>query len=288
MARSRNIKPGFFTNDVLGELPPLARLLFAGLWTICDREGRCEDRPKKIKAEVLPYDNCDADELLTMLEASGFIARYFAQGQRVIQVLTWDKHQNPHVKEGKSTLPALDMSGASTVQVPDKEQPSPERAGLIPDSGFLIPDSSTSVANATDAPSASELTRAELWAAGKSLLSEQGMPVKQCGTFVGKLVKDYGEVVVVEAVRTAVVMRPADAASYLKATCQARASPRMPTESFRERDRKDSEAKVAFLTGKKPQQTTLVEVIDVTPRTLGREDLPEAVSDVRPSLPSPI
>lgn len=141
MARSRNIKPGFFTNDVLGELPPLARLLFAGLWTICDREGRCEDRPKKIKAEILPYDECNADELLTMLEASGFIARYLAEGVNVIQVLTWNKHQNPHVKEGKSTLPALDLHRTSTVQVPDETSPEPERAGLIPDSGFLIPDS---------------------------------------------------------------------------------------------------------------------------------------------------
>lgn len=141
MARARNIKPGFFTNDVLGELPPLARLLFAGLWTVCDRAGRVEDRPKKIKAEVLPYDACDPDELLTMLEAAGFIARYQADGVRVIQVLAWDKHQNPHMKEAASTLPAPDKHGASTVQALDKTQPIPERAGLIPDSGFLIPDS---------------------------------------------------------------------------------------------------------------------------------------------------
>jgi hypothetical protein len=29
-----------------------------------DREGRLEDRPKKIKAAVLPYDECDVDRLL--------------------------------------------------------------------------------------------------------------------------------------------------------------------------------------------------------------------------------
>ena len=37
MARARNIKPGFFTNDVLADCDPLARLLFAGLWTVADR-----------------------------------------------------------------------------------------------------------------------------------------------------------------------------------------------------------------------------------------------------------
>ena len=139
MARSRNIKPGFFTNDVLGELPPLARLLFAGLWTHCDREGRCEDRPKKIKAALLPYDDCDVDKLLDTLGAAGFIARYGVQGIKVIQVVTWKKHQNPHVKEAPSTLPARCKPDARTVQEPGGGQPAPEQARLIPSS--LIPDS---------------------------------------------------------------------------------------------------------------------------------------------------
>jgi hypothetical protein len=64
MARARNIKPGFFLNDELAECEPLARLLFAGLWCIADREGRLEDKPKRIKVEILPYDDCDIDYLL--------------------------------------------------------------------------------------------------------------------------------------------------------------------------------------------------------------------------------
>jgi hypothetical protein len=149
MARSRNIKPGFFTNDVLGELPALTRLLFAGLWTICDRDGRVEDRPKKIRAEVLPYDQCDPEEMLQALHNSGFIVRYEAGGKRLIQVLAWAEHQNPHVKEAPSSLPAPDKHQTSTVQAPDKQSPSPEPAGLIPSS--LIPDSlnSDSVPNGT-------------------------------------------------------------------------------------------------------------------------------------------
>ena len=54
--RARNIKPGFFKNDTLAELEFAARLLFIGLWGLADRAGRLEDRPKKIKAEVFPYD----------------------------------------------------------------------------------------------------------------------------------------------------------------------------------------------------------------------------------------
>lgn len=68
--------------------------------------------------------------------------------------------------------------------------------------------------------SAADMTKDELWSAGKSLLVESGIPPAQCGSFVGKLVKDYTDRIVVEAVRTAVVERPADPASFLKATCQ--------------------------------------------------------------------
>ena len=105
MARARNIKPGFFLNDLLAEIEPLGRLLFAGLWTIADREGRLEDRPKKIKAAVLPYDDCDVDHLLNELSKRDFIIRYEVNGEKYIQIVKWEKHQNPHYKEVKSEIP---------------------------------------------------------------------------------------------------------------------------------------------------------------------------------------
>ena len=48
------------------------------------------------------------------------------------------------------------------------------------------------------------------------------MPDKQCGAFVGKLVKDFGEDIVVEAVRAAIVQNVADARTWLVKACQAR------------------------------------------------------------------
>ena len=51
------------------------------------------------------------------------------------------------------------------------------------------------------------------------------MPKAQCGSFVGKLVKDYGEEIVVEAVRTTVVSRPADAATFLVGVCKSAKKP---------------------------------------------------------------
>ena len=156
MARARNIKPGFFANEDLAECEPLARLLFAGLWCLADREGRLEDRPKRIRAELLPYDSCDADDLLNQLQARGFILRYSHGEGRFIQVLKFDSHQNPHMKEAKSSIPAPgapvvaptnksdptgpapDKPGASPVQAPDQHKKSPAESGF---SDSLIPDS---------------------------------------------------------------------------------------------------------------------------------------------------
>ena len=157
MARSRNIKPGFFTNDDLCALPMVDRLLFAGLWVIADRDGRIEDRPRKIRAEVMPYDDFDADKALNELAQAGFIARYEADGVKVIQVLAWDKHQNPHVKEASSSLPAQCKHQTSTVLAPDNTQPLPALAGLIPSSlipDSLSPDSSPLIPDSSVAPSA--------------------------------------------------------------------------------------------------------------------------------------
>lgn len=137
MARARNIKPSFFANDDLADISPLGRLLFIALWTLADREGRLEDRPRRIKAEALPYDDCDVDGLLGDLQKHGFILRYEVGGEQFIQVVNFSKHQNPHVKESASSIPAYTEHHTSTVQEQCNEHPLPEQAGLIPDSGFL-------------------------------------------------------------------------------------------------------------------------------------------------------
>lgn len=219
MARARNIKPGFFTNDKLGELHPLARLLFAGLWTICDRAGRVEDRPKKIQAEVLPYDKCNADKLLQSLHDAGFIRRYAAGGKCAIQVLQWDKHQNPHMKEAESTIQAPGEHGASTVQALDEAQPFPALARLIPDSGFLIPESNTVPNGTAGVPPA--LEKPELWKVIKDLLQRAGVAKSACGGVITDLIAKHTEPVVMEAMQgIARTPPPGDIREYLPAVCQ--------------------------------------------------------------------
>jgi hypothetical protein len=72
------------------------------------------------------------------------------------------------------------------------------------------------------------MTKEQLWAASKSMLAAAAMPAKQCGAFVGALVSRYGEDVAKEALRAALLARPADPASYLTAACQHAAGKRRP------------------------------------------------------------
>jgi len=113
MARARNIKPGFYKNEDLAECSVWARLLFPGLWMLADREGRIEDRPKRIKGEIFPFDAVEVDPLLEELSKWGFIRRYVADGKRCIQINNFSAHQSPHATEKDSDLP--DENGAYTV-----------------------------------------------------------------------------------------------------------------------------------------------------------------------------
>jgi hypothetical protein len=333
MARSRNIKPGFFANEELADLPFEARLLFIGLWTLADREGRLEDRPKRIRAQVFPYDSIDAEQLMKQLASSGFIVRYEVSGERYAQIVNFGKHQMPHHKEVPSEIPAPDgyqqvtrhaydvpakvrdsvfvrdggkclkcgatdalsldhikplrsggdnsMENLQTLCTPcnsakgnttkdyrrvnvgstSSHEQSKQGASCPSDSGFLIPDSSplipSSVAKATGDKSPDELTKDELWSAGKSLLTQSGMPAKQCGSFVGKLVKDYTDAVVIDAVRAAVVARPADPAEYLKASCMRMAGQRAPAnkqQAIEDRNRAVADAWVPPELRNQPQE----------------------------------
>ncbi len=108
--RIRSIKPDFFKDDELAALPPIARLLFVGLWCMADCEGRLEDRPTRIRAEVLPYDECDVDALLSSLHAADFIVRYEVPPRGYIEVRSFKKHQRLSGIEAQkqSEFPASD------------------------------------------------------------------------------------------------------------------------------------------------------------------------------------
>jgi hypothetical protein len=111
MPRARYIKPEFFKDEDLSRLSLAARLLFVGLWSMADRDGRLEDRPLRIKAELFPYEGVDVDPLLAELAATkahglgSFILRYEVSGRRYIQIVNFSKHQKCHPGEKGMNFP---------------------------------------------------------------------------------------------------------------------------------------------------------------------------------------
>jgi hypothetical protein len=111
MARIRYLKPEFFTDEDLAELPYQTRLTYAGLWCHADKAGRLEYRPKYLKAMIFPYDNLDIEKQLDLLSQCKhenglpFIQRYEIDSIKYIQILKWEKHQRPHHTEAESKIP---------------------------------------------------------------------------------------------------------------------------------------------------------------------------------------
>ncbi len=173
MPRSRNIKYSFFANDELAEIEPLGRILFIGLWTLANYNGDLEYKPKKIKAQILPYDNCDLEQIMINLDLSRFITIYNVKGVNYIHIDNFTKHQNPHPNEKKqgTDIPefkpehvqvvdskgvainhdksrliseqSLSRNADSCSLIPDSLIPDsliPDSCSLHPDTGYLIPD----------------------------------------------------------------------------------------------------------------------------------------------------
>ena len=124
MARIRTIKPDFFLDDDLAEIDIYARFVFVGLWTQADKEGKLEDKPRRIKAVIMPYENKDIEILLKILTDRGFITRYEIKDKKYIIINNFLKHQRPHHTEQESQIPS--PNGTTTVKQPSNNGDNPD------------------------------------------------------------------------------------------------------------------------------------------------------------------
>lgn len=109
MARIRTIKPEFFRHEDLFELEketnlPL-RVAFAGLFTVADREGRFKWKPRRLKLDVLPWDDIPFEKVLDALNSGGFIIKYTINNESYAYIPNWHEHQKIRNDEMKSNIP---------------------------------------------------------------------------------------------------------------------------------------------------------------------------------------
>jgi len=107
MARIRTIKPEFFDDPDVGDLSPWARLLFIGLWTQADRDGRLVADWRRLKARLFPFDaKCpDLSRLAVELHGKDMVRQYQdSHGRECLWIVKFLAHQRPHPKEPESTI----------------------------------------------------------------------------------------------------------------------------------------------------------------------------------------
>ena len=162
MPRIRSVKPEFWQDEKLAALTVIDRLVFLGLISMADDAGRVLDSVKIIDAFIFPFSDDTCADSLGALESLARIARGRTEsGQRVLQIVNWDRHQKVDHPNLKSCLPKIvEPKGldASSRAVRDNGE-SNSRVDLRPTTYDLRPTTSERPARAreADAPSKPEL-----------------------------------------------------------------------------------------------------------------------------------
>lgn len=114
--RIRTIKPELFKDQKLQRRPRDERLLFIGIFSHADDDGRIEGDVALIRSVVFP---CDADvsipkldKWLANLTEHGFIRRYEVDGEPYIDLPKWKLHQRID-KPTPSPIPHFDTRDGS-------------------------------------------------------------------------------------------------------------------------------------------------------------------------------
>lgn len=130
MARQRFIWPSIWSDKCFGELNHEEQILFIGLYSLADDEGRIIADPKYLKAQIFPYKHYSAKRVERVRNRvvermrNVRLYRYGAAGDEAIVLLKWADYQKPkYPKPSKIPPPLPEDSG----NVPESF---PHRVGL--------------------------------------------------------------------------------------------------------------------------------------------------------------
>jgi hypothetical protein len=96
MARTRMIKPEFWSDEKLAALSLQARLIYIGLWNLSDDYGVVKGHPSWLKNSVLPYDGVSPAQFeswLAELERIRRIIPFISDGEKFYSISNFQKHQ---------------------------------------------------------------------------------------------------------------------------------------------------------------------------------------------------
>ncbi len=125
MARRRMIDPEFWLDEDLAKLSAHARLLYIGLWNICD--DNYATFPEKIgwlKIQIFPYEEVDIKKLLQELSGSGRILRFDSKGEKFYFIKNFFKYQ-------RVEKPSLPKYPKYLVLLPDYSPTTPAKVSKL-------------------------------------------------------------------------------------------------------------------------------------------------------------
>jgi hypothetical protein len=124
MARIRQFKPAFFTDDKVGRLSRDARLFFFGVLSEADDEGRLVDAPKRLAGVIYPFDEDVTPKKVTRwideLVEQQMVLRYTHEGGSFLYVRKFKAHQKMSHPTPSTLPPPPSGPGQSSGAPPEK------------------------------------------------------------------------------------------------------------------------------------------------------------------------
>lgn len=97
MARIRTVKPEFWSDEKLKNVPLQARLAFIGLWTYSDDYGVVKGNPVLLKSFIFPYDDNirqnQFNEWLDALVNARMLQPFIFNGESLYYIRSFRNHQ---------------------------------------------------------------------------------------------------------------------------------------------------------------------------------------------------
>lgn len=140
MARIRTIKPEFWQDEKLAPCDPVTRLVFLGLISMADDLGRVLDNVKIIDAFIFPESSDTSRESLATLSRLARVTRgKTVSGQRVIQIVNWDRHQKVDRPSMRAALPEIVAASEDTDILASPSRDTREPLAIRPTTNDLRP-----------------------------------------------------------------------------------------------------------------------------------------------------
>jgi len=110
MARKRMIDPNIWQSEDFGKLSNLAKIVFIGLFSLADDEGRGRANPTYLKSSLFPYNegmrSADVEVALSEISRNMSVVFYSCDGSSYYSLLSWDNFQKID-KPTNSKIPAF-------------------------------------------------------------------------------------------------------------------------------------------------------------------------------------